>query len=165
MCLVTDSGWVTDQPGAGYRTCGALKGRHCPGNSGRGLPRRYIVSARIASAFCLYIDIVSGTRVRLVKMEFCSLCESMSPPIATAASVDSTAPSYLTELKVYEQPASYALLLILPFFVFPLCARTRLVRDLLSYAALSGTVFLAKKGFETHISQIIFEVSPLQAIL
>ena len=54
-------------------------------------------------------------------------------------------------LKFTNQPASYTFLLILPFFVFPLCTRTRLVRDLfLMLHRLSGTVSLAKLGHQTH---------------
>ena len=62
----------------------------------------------------------------------------------------STAPVYLTE--VTNQPASYALLLILPFSVFPLRARVRLVRDLcLMLHRLSGTVSLAKLDHQTDL--------------
>ena len=44
------------------------------------------------------------------------------------------------------------LLLILSFFVFPLCARTRLVRGLcLVLHPLSGTVSLAKLDRPTHL--------------
>ena len=46
----------------------------------------------------------------------------------------------------------YALLLILPFFVFLLCAHTCLVRDLfLCCTSVSGTVSLAKFGRYTHL--------------
>ena len=41
--------------------------------------------------------------------------------------------------------------LMLPFSVFPLCARTHLVRDLsLMLHRQSGTVFLAKLDHQTH---------------
>ena len=46
---------------------------------------------------------------------------------------------------------AYALLLILPFSVFPLFAHTRLVRDLfLMLHCLSGTVSLVKLHHQTH---------------
>ena len=49
------------------------------------------------------------------------------------------------------QPASYALLLILPFFDFPGCACTHLVRDLfLMLHHLSGQVSFTKLGHQTH---------------
>ena len=51
----------------------------------------------------------------------------------------------------YLWPASYTLPLILPFFVFPLCACTHLVRYLfLMLHCLSGTVSLAKLDHQTH---------------
>ena len=51
----------------------------------------------------------------------------------------------------------FALLLILSFFVFPLCAHTHLVRNrILVQHRLSGTVSLAKLGHQAHI---IFESS------
>ena len=56
----------------------------------------------------------------------------------------------------------YTLLLILPFFVFSLCARTRFVRSF-SYAALFVWNSLPFK--HTHSFQIIFEILSLQAIL
>ena len=62
----------------------------------------------------------------------------------------STAPVYLTE--VTNQPASYALLLTLPFSVFPWCAHTQLVRYLflnLMLLCLPGTVSLAKLDHQT----------------
>ena len=63
--------------------------------------------------------------------------------------LSSTAPVNFTELlKVYKPTPSYALLL---FFVSPLCARTRSVRDLcLMLHRLSGTVSLTKSDRHTH---------------
>ena len=59
--------------------------------------------------------------------------------------------SWVNSFKFTKQPASYTLLLILPFFVFPLCARTCLVRDLfLMLHHLSGIVSLGKLGHQTH---------------
>ena len=58
---------------------------------------------------------------------------------------------WLNSLKFTNQPASYSLLLILPFFVFPLCAHTCLVGDcfvLLHH--LSGAVSLVKLGHQMH---------------
>ena len=47
------------------------------------------------------------------------------------------------------QSSGYTLRLTLPFDVFPLCTRTRLVRDLMLHH-LSGTVSLAKLNRQTH---------------
>ena len=55
-------------------------------------------------------------------------------------------------------------LLMLPLFVFPLCACTGLVRDLFMLYHLSGTVSLSKIIKHTQIFQTISEISPLQAI-
>ena len=66
------------------------------------------------------------------------------------------------------QLASYALLLMLLFSVPPLCARTRLVRDLvLMLHCLSGTVSLAKLGRQTqshplsHRAEVCFDCALL----
>ena len=53
--------------------------------------------------------------------------------------------------QVTNQPVGYALFPILLFSVFPLCARTRLVRDLfLMLHRMSGTVSHSKIDYETH---------------
>ena len=74
----------------------------------------------------------------------------------------STAPVYLTE--VTNQPASYALLLTLPLFVFPLCPRTR--SDIFSFAALSVWNSLPCKvrssnrlaSFKSAVKSYLFEL-------
>ena len=72
----------------------------------------------------------------------------------------------LNSLNFTNQPASYTLLLILSFFVFPLCIHTCLVRDLfLMLHCLEQSSLQRKVLKHTCIFQIIFEVSPLQAIL
>ena len=68
---------------------------------------------------------------------------------------DIAVPSLLStwpnSLKFTNQPGSYALLLMLPFFVFALCACTHLIRDLfLMLHHLSGTFSLAKLDHQTN---------------
>ena len=59
--------------------------------------------------------------------------------------------TWLNSWKFTNQPNSYALLLILPFYVFPLCTCTRLVKDLFLFLNhLSVTVSLAKLGHLAH---------------
>ena len=55
------------------------------------------------------------------------------------------------------QPASFAVLLILPFFVFPLWAHTCLVRDLfLMLHCLSGTCTLSNLDHQIHLHLLSF---------
>ena len=70
-----------------------------------------------------------------------SLCYSNLPLLTT----------WVNYFKFTNQPASYILLLILPFFVFPLCACAHLVRYLFHMLhRLSGTVSHGKLGHQTH---------------
>ena len=60
-------------------------------------------------------------------------------------------------------PTSYVLLMILPFFVFPLCACTCLVRNLfLMLHCLSGTASLLKLDRQTHshLSDHLWNLTP-----
>ena len=60
-------------------------------------------------------------------------------------------------------PTSYVLLMILPFFVFPLCACTCLVRNLfLMLHCLSGTASLFKLDRQTHshLSDHLWNLTP-----
>ena len=92
-----------------------------------------------AMTACMYSCVRSGFLVALV---FCFEFKNKYPLLETC----------LNSLMVTHQPVSYALFLILPFFVFPLCARTRSVRELFhNLHRLSGTVSFSKLGHQTHI--------------
>ena len=99
-------------------------------------PRRYLFFDYLASLHWLPME-------SWIQYKLASLCYN---------SLNSTASvTWLNCWQFTHQPASYALLLILPFSVFPLCARTRLVRDLcLMVHRLSGTVSLAKLDHQAH---------------
>ena len=65
--------------------------------------------------------------------------------------LDCTCLLWLNSWKFTNQPASYAFLLILPFFVFPVCTHTHLVRDLfIVLCCPSGTVSFAVWDHQTH---------------
>ena len=82
-------------------------------------------------------------------------CSTNSLLCATTASTWVLLSAWLNSLTLWQftnQPASYALLLTLPFSVFPWCAHTQLVRYLflnLMLLCLSGTVSLAKLDHQT----------------
>ena len=63
-------------------------------------------------------------------------------PCATIASAGPPLSTWLNSWKVSNQPTSNALLLIFPFFVFPLWACTHLARDYLTLHHLCGAVSL-----------------------
>ena len=97
-------------------------------------------STAMTACITVCSSIRSGFWVVLVV--FCFEFKNKYPLLATC----------LNSLMVTHQPVSYALFLILPFFVFPLCARTRSVRELFhNLHRLSGTVSFSKLGHQTHI--------------
>ena len=70
---------------------------------------------------------------------------------STTASTWRLLSTWLNSWQFTNQPTSYALLLILPWSVFPLCAHTRLVRDLFFLLhRLFRTVSLSKLDHQTH---------------
>ena len=83
----------------------------------------------------------------------CPLIHEYSTNLLLCATTASTWPfldTWLNSLKFTNQPKTYALLLILSFFIFPLCMRNCLVRELfLMLHHLSGTVSVAKLGHQT----------------
>ena len=81
----------------------------------------------------------------------CPLIHEYSLLCAATASALRLLSTWLNSWRFTDQPARYALLMILPFFVFTLGARTRLVRDLfLVLHLLSGTVSLSKLDRQRH---------------
>ena len=99
----------------------------------------------------------------------CPLIHEYSTNLLLCATTDSTLlflSAWLISWRFRNQPASHALLLILPFSVFPLCACTHLVRDLfLMFHCLEQSPLQSQIVKHTHILQVIFEISPLQAVL
>ena len=93
-----------------------------------------------------------------------------SPCCAATASAWLLLAAWLNSLKLTNQPASYTLLLILPFSIFPLCAHTHLVRDLfliMTYAALfvwSNLPCKVRSSNTLTSLKLSFEISSLQAI-
>ena len=98
----------------------------------------------------------------------CPLIHEYSTSLLLCATTASARPLLSTwlNLKFNNLCSSYALLLILPFFVFPLCTCTRLVKRPVSYAALSvqNSPPCKVRSSNIHIFQIIIEISPPQAI-
>ena len=87
---------------------------------------------------------------------------SLSIYICTRTHTDSSWPLLSTWLtwQFTNQPTICALLLILPFSVFPLCSCTRLVGDLFFH--LSGNS-LARLDHQTHSPLLnVFEILPLK---
>ena len=118
------------------------------------------ISHHLASLHWLPID--SGIQYKLSSL--CYKC------------LNSTARDYLTELlRIYSQPANFAHLPILPFSVFPLYARTRLVKGLFFYFFFmlrrqSGTLSPTKSAHPTpshpsnHHLKLIFFSSPTDCV-
>ena len=63
---------------------------------------------------------------------------------------NSSAPVCFSALKFADQPTSYAVLLMLPLFVFCLCTCTHLVRDLFLVVHHLSEVSIAKLDHQTH---------------
>ena len=88
---------------------------------------------------------------------------------ATTASTRPVLATCLKSLQFTSEPHNYALFLILPFFVFTLCACTCLFRcPFLMLHRLSGTVSVAKLArpsnapiFSSHLWNLTYQVIPL----
>ena len=69
---------------------------------------------------------------------------------ATATKTQPCVATWLNSLKLTNQPAIYALLRILPFFVFRLCTCTCMLGLFLTLHCTSGTASFEKCGHQAH---------------